>query len=67
MKFVAGDLSSRCVLQTLAVQIAAMQLTVEVFSASFRTTLNTDIPIRGVYTTQVGYQYISPFSSCVNI
>jgi len=35
------------------VQTAAMQLTVEVFSASFKTTLNTDIPITGVFTTQV--------------
>jgi len=40
-------------------QTAAMQLTVEVFSANFRTTLNTDIAIKGVYTTQVLFTLLS--------
>ena len=45
--------------QTVAMQTAAMQLTVEVFSANFRTTLNTDIAIKGVYTTQVLFTLLS--------
>jgi len=46
-------------MQTVAVQTGASQLTVEVFSTDFRTCLNTDISIRGVCTTRVGYQHWS--------